>query len=122
MSLYGGADTIAPLSSDLKHPSPAPASLPPSTEPLDDISSFGSSSPSLSPSPPASPDGLRQRTGKTHEEENIKKEEEHLKVYGLDRTDFLWTMTEEPHRSRRLAILKAHPEVRSLPSPFPDCC
>jgi sphingolipid delta-4 desaturase len=26
--------------------------------------------------------------------------------------DFLWMTTEEPHRSRRMAILKAHPEVR----------
>jgi len=26
--------------------------------------------------------------------------------------DFFWTYTEEPHRSRRLAIIKAHPEVR----------
>ncbi len=25
--------------------------------------------------------------------------------------DFLWLMTEEPHRSRRTAIMKAHPEV-----------
>jgi sphingolipid 4-desaturase/C4-monooxygenase len=24
---------------------------------------------------------------------------------------FFWTYTEEPHRSRRLAIIKAHPEV-----------
>lgn len=29
-----------------------------------------------------------------------------------DRSDFLWMMNEEPHRSRRRAILKAHPEVR----------
>ena len=29
-----------------------------------------------------------------------------------DPSDFLWTMTEEPHRSRRMDILKAHPEVR----------
>jgi hypothetical protein len=28
--------------------------------------------------------------------------------------DFLWMTTEEPHRSRRMAILKAHPEVRLL--------
>ena len=25
--------------------------------------------------------------------------------------DFQWMTTEEPHRSRRMAILKAHPEV-----------
>lgn len=29
---------------------------------------------------------------------------------------FFWTYTEEPHRSRRLAIIKAHPEV-----PLPAC-
>ncbi|KAG9051343.1 hypothetical protein FS837_009610 [Tulasnella sp. UAMH 9824] len=32
----------------------------------------------------------------------------------LDPNDFLWLMTEEPHRSRRAAILKAHPEVTKL--------
>ena len=31
-----------------------------------------------------------------------------------DPKDFLWLMTEEPHRSRRAAIMKAHPEVLSL--------
>jgi len=31
-----------------------------------------------------------------------------------DHSDFLWLMTEEPHRTRRNAILKAHPEVNSL--------
>lgn len=29
-----------------------------------------------------------------------------------DKHDFFWTYTEEPHRTRRLAIIKAHPEVR----------
>ncbi|KAJ7322892.1 dihydroceramide delta(4)-desaturase [Mycena albidolilacea] len=28
--------------------------------------------------------------------------------------DFLWLMTEEPHRSRRMEILRAHPEVTKL--------
>ncbi|KAI6006951.1 fatty acid desaturase-domain-containing protein [Pisolithus albus] len=32
----------------------------------------------------------------------------------LDPADFLWMMTEEPHRSRRTAIMKAHPEVTKL--------
>ncbi|KAJ7669281.1 dihydroceramide delta(4)-desaturase [Mycena polygramma] len=31
-----------------------------------------------------------------------------------DPADFLWLMTEEPHRSRRTQILKAHPEVTKL--------
>ncbi|KAF8605750.1 dihydroceramide delta-4-desaturase [Ceratobasidium sp. AG-I] len=31
-----------------------------------------------------------------------------------DPNDFLWLMTEEPHRSRRQAIIKAHPEVTKL--------
>ncbi|GFZ48150.1 Dihydroceramide delta(4)-desaturase [Saitozyma sp. JCM 24511] len=33
--------------------------------------------------------------------------------------DFLWMTTEEPHRSRRMAILRAHPEVRKLMGPTP---
>ncbi|KAG8784522.1 hypothetical protein FRC15_003116 [Serendipita sp. 397] len=31
-----------------------------------------------------------------------------------DPSDFLWLMTEEPHRSRRMQILKAHPQVTKL--------
>lgn len=27
---------------------------------------------------------------------------------------FFWTYTEEPHRTRRMAIIKAHPEVQLL--------
>ena len=33
------------------------------------------------------------------------------------KNDFFWTYTEEPHRTRRLAIIKAHPEVQLPPSP-----
>ncbi|KAK0708796.1 fatty acid desaturase-domain-containing protein [Apiosordaria backusii] len=32
----------------------------------------------------------------------------------LKEHDFFWTYTEEPHRTRRLAIIKAHPEVLKL--------
>ncbi|PFH47706.1 hypothetical protein AMATHDRAFT_77062 [Amanita thiersii Skay4041] len=31
-----------------------------------------------------------------------------------DPRDFLWLMTEEPHRTRRMAIMQAHPEVTKL--------
>lgn len=31
-----------------------------------------------------------------------------------DANDFFWTYTEEPHRTRRIAIIKAHPEVCDL--------
>ncbi|KAL6857487.1 sphingolipid delta-4 desaturase [Amphichorda felina] len=31
-----------------------------------------------------------------------------------DAHDFFWTYTEEPHRTRRIAIIKAHPEVTKL--------
>jgi sphingolipid delta-4 desaturase len=34
-------------------------------------------------------------------------------------SQFLWTYTEEPHRSRRQAIIKAHPEVTKLCGPEP---
>lgn len=46
----------------------------------------------------------------------------HVKANGADaeaqvddaaHRDFFWTYTEEPHRTRRLAIIKAHPEVSS---------
>lgn len=29
---------------------------------------------------------------------------------------FFWSYTEEPHRSRRMAIIKAHPEVVAAPN------
>lgn len=33
---------------------------------------------------------------------------------GNENDNFFWTYTEEPHRTRRQAIIKAHPEVGSL--------
>jgi sphingolipid delta-4 desaturase len=43
--------------------------------------------------------------------------EEHTTKEEQDK--FLWTYTEEPHRSRRMAIIKAHPEVTKLCGPEP---
>lgn len=37
------------------------------------------------------------------------------KVDDAAHRDFFWTYTEEPHRTRRLAIIKAHPEVSYHP-------
>ncbi|ORX95514.1 sphingolipid Delta4-desaturase-domain-containing protein, partial [Clohesyomyces aquaticus] len=36
-----------------------------------------------------------------------------------DHDRFFWTYTEEPHRTRRMAIIKAHPEVTKLCGPEP---
>lgn len=41
------------------------------------------------------------------------------KAAAPDTTDFFWTYTEEPHRTRRNAIIKAHPEVEQLSRPPP---
>jgi hypothetical protein len=46
------------------------------------------------------------------QEQKQKQKRKQVKVVKDDERDFLWMMTEEPHRSRRKAILKAHPEVR----------
>lgn len=45
---------------------------------------------------------------------NLEKEPLEVKEH-----DFFWTYTEEPHRTRRLAIIKAHPEVTKLCGPEP---
>ncbi|KAF2471669.1 sphingolipid delta4-desaturase [Lindgomyces ingoldianus] len=47
-------------------------------------------------------------------------EEEDAKSFvASDHDRFFWTYTEEPHRTRRMAIIKAHPEVTKLCGPEP---
>jgi sphingolipid delta-4 desaturase len=44
----------------------------------------------------------------------LAKEQGSTTAAAADKTDdFFWTYTEEPHATRRQAIIKAHPEVHS---------
>jgi len=38
----------------------------------------------------------------------------HKKTPDSTEGDFFWSYTEEPHRTRRQAIIKAHPEARQM--------
>ncbi|KAF2085878.1 peptidase M24A, methionine aminopeptidase [Saccharata proteae CBS 121410] len=44
---------------------------------------------------------------------------EHPAPADVEHEGFFWTYTEEPHRTRRMAIIKAHPEVTKLCGPEP---
>lgn len=50
----------------------------------------------------------KARANGSKKEESGKEPQQELEV---KEHDFFWTYTEEPHRTRRLAIIKAHPEV-----------
>lgn len=92
-SLFGGAETLPP---SLSEPSSASSSA-----------SASASEDEASPSTARST-GRGQKYKSAGEEWAPKKV-----VPEQDPNDWLWLMTEEPHRSRRRAIIKSHPEVRS---------
>ncbi|CZS90223.1 related to putative fatty acid desaturase (mld) [Rhynchosporium agropyri] len=63
------------------------------------------------------PQTARLRTEKVQlEDKGVLKGKELIEIKELD---FFWTYTEEPHRTRRMAIIKAHPEVTKLCGPEP---
>ena len=93
-----------------RRPSPPPLPLPTNDNDDDDA---GRSLRQRRRRSPAAADQEQQQQDAAAAAAAAAEENEHQKLYGLARTDFLWSMTEEPHRSRRLAILKAHPEVRT---------
>lgn len=55
--------------------------------------------------------GSENGNGKLRKAKDVEVEEEKVGWEKHER-DFYWTYTEEPHRTRRMAIIKAHPEVR----------
>lgn len=103
-SYYGGAEQIAPTSSSKSSASSS-------------ISSSSSTSRSRSRSD--SPDSL---TDESSVEQLLTSNSSPAGLRWApkypatpqDPTDFLWLLTEEPHRTRRMAIIAAHPEVKSL--------
>ena len=56
----------------------------------------------------------KRRSAGTKQDAQVKQKKEALEAAN----DFFWTYTEEPHRTRRIAIIKAHPEVRDTPPNF----
>lgn len=110
-SLYGGAD-LPPAAAQLR----AAADLSSSSSSSTPVSTDTEESESIGSSPRAATNELRHRKAAegAAAEKTPAAVDAHTLVYGLDRTDFLWTMTEEPHRSRRLQILQAHPEVSAI--------
>ncbi|KAI9629888.1 hypothetical protein KEM48_012523 [Puccinia striiformis f. sp. tritici PST-130] len=105
-SLLAGAESTKPSSSSDSSSS--------STTTPKISSDHATDSPDQSSPPPSSP-SLSSSMNKTSK--SISKAEPWMpKMVGLsqDPNDWLWQMTEEPHRSRRRAILKDHPEVRKL--------
>ncbi|ORY88255.1 fatty acid desaturase-domain-containing protein [Leucosporidium creatinivorum] len=79
--------------------------LPPSTSTSTSTSASTSSSPSDEEDEQEQPQKYRL-AGEEWAPNKVVPEQSH--------EDFLWMMTEEPHRTRRKAILKAHPEIRKL--------
>lgn len=107
----------SPPSRSARPSSPSLPSPPPMPTPTVDFSLFGGAEtlpPSLSPPSSSSSDddapisyqGDKKLAGEEWAPHVVKPVQDH--------GDWLWLMTEEPHRSRRRAILKAHPEVSSV--------
>jgi sphingolipid 4-desaturase/C4-monooxygenase len=66
--------------------------------------------------PPNTRSQIRLRPSQKPEESSTEEQDSH----SADPSDhFFWTYTEEPHRTRRLAVIKAHKEVLQLCGPEP---
>ncbi|KAL7415068.1 dihydroceramide delta(4)-desaturase [Mrakia frigida] len=104
-SLFGGADSPSPPSSTSSPPSDG------TEESSDEVAPSSTTEASLRK---RSVPGAIKKDNSGKLGGGTEDDDEHSRVYGLEQTDFLWVMTEEPHRSRRLEILKAHPEITKL--------
>ncbi|WWD08436.1 hypothetical protein V865_006548 [Kwoniella europaea PYCC6329] len=95
----------------LPHPPTTSLTPKPRSNPTADTASSTTSSPELS-SYESSENGVEELSEPIISAEKLRQIEKME-----SNPDFLWMTTEEPHRSRRMAILKAHPEVRKLMGP-----
>ncbi|WVQ63257.1 uncharacterized protein L199_001408 [Kwoniella botswanensis] len=95
----------------LPHPPTTSLTPKPKSKPTADTASSTTSSPDLS-SYESSENGVEELSEPIISAEKLRQIEKME-----SNPDFLWMTTEEPHRSRRMAILKAHPEVRKLMGP-----
>ncbi|KAF7193561.1 Sphingolipid delta(4)-desaturase [Pseudocercospora fuligena] len=60
-----------------------------------------------------------QKASAMNRNESTKTEQVSSDRQSNDSSDFFWAYTEEPHKTRRQAIIKAHPEVLKLCGPEP---
>lgn len=104
-SLFGGAEILPPSLSHLNKDSTSKSTSKSTTTSTIPSSSSSTSSEDESDSPiKYKKDSIPARAGDAWLPQKVEQ----------DTSDFLWMMNEEPHRSRRRAILKAHPEVSTL--------
>ncbi|UZJ53570.1 hypothetical protein CBS101457_002890 [Exobasidium rhododendri] len=123
-SYYGGAEELPPSMRRRKTDATAGSSA--SRSSLAESSSSGASSSSAGSTAGDSPITSEDEHDQLEHTKGSKKPSKRDSAPGdkwapaysaetpVDTSDFLWLLTEEPHRTRRLAILNAHPEVRKL--------
>ena len=116
--LFGGAEELPPSLRQRPAPSPADMHRSASSSTATASSTSASASDSDEPDTRATTPGPDDHSSSSSSSPPFKLAGEQWAprtvVPPQDHSDFLWQMNEEPHRSRRMAIMKAHPEVRPL--------
>jgi sphingolipid delta-4 desaturase len=115
-SYYGGAEELPPSMRRRKTNDTVISTA--SSSSAAESSSMASSSSASADSPATSDDEGQQNISEKDTNSTARAGDKWAPAYSskspADASDFLWLLTEEPHRTRRMAILKAHPQVRTL--------